>query len=151
MNGLAEKGHNVTVVSNDLDKSAPKNAHYIYLEKTYEEFETGEETFDLVGANNEGVYDGIKLLYDWCYVASVGMSKSKGLKTLMDYPDNFKFDVVIHDFTCGSFLLGFLKKFNYPPVVSVTAFNYPPYSIGMMRDNKNLNCLKFNLNWLNVF
>lgn len=135
----------MTVVSNDLDKSPPKNAHYIYLEKTYEEFETGEETFDLVGENNESIYDGIKLMYDWCHVASVGMAKSQGFQTLLNYPDNFKFDIVIHDFTCGSFLLGFLEKFNYPPVISVTAFNYPPYSIGTTTKRK----LTENLNDLN--
>lgn len=130
INGLAAAGHNLTVVSNDLDKNPPPNAHYIYLEKTYEEFETGEQQFDLV-SDTQGILEGIDLLYDWCHVASIGMAKSKGMKSLLNYPDNFKFDVVIHDFTCGSFLLGFLKKFDNPPLVHVTAFNYPPYSIGM--------------------
>uniref|UniRef100_A0A336M4N9 CSON008881 protein n=1 Tax=Culicoides sonorensis TaxID=179676 RepID=A0A336M4N9_CULSO len=145
VNGLAAQGHNLTVVSNDLDKFPPKNAHYIYLEKTYEEFETGEETFDLVSNNNEGIVDSLNLLYDWCHVASVGMSKSKGFQTLLNYPDDFKFDVVIHDFTCGSFLLGFLEKFNYPPVVSVTAFNYPPYSIDIIGGHKHFAYVPFYL------
>lgn len=34
-NGLAARGHNVTVISVDRDKNPPKNVHYIYLEGIY--------------------------------------------------------------------------------------------------------------------
>jgi glucuronosyltransferase len=54
--------------------------------------------------------------------------ESKGLKTLESYPDNFKFDVVINDFTGSPCLLGFLDKFKYPPLIGVSAFNNPPFA-----------------------
>lgn len=34
-NGLAARGHNVTVVSPDIDKNPPKGVHYIHLEGIY--------------------------------------------------------------------------------------------------------------------
>lgn len=34
-NGLAARGHNVTVISPDIDKNAPKGLHYIHLEGIY--------------------------------------------------------------------------------------------------------------------
>ena len=35
---------------------------------------------------------------------------------------NLKFDLVIHDFPAGICLLAFLQKFNYPPMIFVTAY-----------------------------
>lgn len=52
-----------------------------------------------------------------------GAVSSNGWKQLQNYPDNFKFDLVIHDFNAGFCLLAFLEKFNNPPVISITAFN----------------------------
>lgn len=43
----------------------------------------------------------------------------------MNYPDDFHFDAIIYDFTPGACLLGFMHKFNYPPLVSVTAYGNP--------------------------
>lgn len=57
-----------------------------------------------------------------------GAVESNGFRTLLNYPDNFKFDLVVHDFTVGSCLLPFLHKFNYPPMLAVTAFGYPSFT-----------------------
>lgn len=53
---------------------------------------------------------------------------SHGIQQLMDYPNDFKFDAVLYDYTCGPCLLPFLEKFNNPPLISVTAFNNPPFT-----------------------
>lgn len=37
MNGLAGRGHNVTVISVDRDQNPPKGVHYIYLEGIYDD------------------------------------------------------------------------------------------------------------------
>lgn len=126
INGLAAQGHNITVASADVDNKAPKNVHYYHLEEAYPLL---EKTFALA-EEDDSIFGGIKIIYDWCHVAAEGIAQSKGFKALLSYPDNFKFDLVINDYTCGSFLLGFLEKFNNPPLIAVTAFNYPPYAIG---------------------
>lgn len=36
-NGIAAHGHNVTVLSPDIDKNAPKGVHYINIEGLYSE------------------------------------------------------------------------------------------------------------------
>lgn len=33
--GLAVRGHNLTIVSPDVEKKAPQNVHYIHLEEIY--------------------------------------------------------------------------------------------------------------------
>lgn len=54
------------------------------------------------------------------------------MKEILNYPDNFKFDLVIHDYTCGPCLLFLMKKFNNPPLVSVTAFSNPDYTYDLV-------------------
>lgn len=56
---------------------------------------------------------------------------SNGLQQLMNYPNDFKFDAVLYDYTCGPCLLPFLEKFNNPPLISVTAFNNPPFTTAL--------------------
>lgn len=54
----------------------------------------------------------------------------------MEYPDDFPFDLVIYDFTCGPCVLGFLQKFNYPPLVSLTGFSIPQFSHHLVGGHK---------------
>lgn len=53
--------------------------------------------------------------------------ESKGFQTLINYPDNFKFDLIVNDLTVGSCFLPFVHKFNYPPLIAVTAYGHPSY------------------------
>lgn len=74
--------------------------------------------------------------------------KSNGMKTILNYPDNFKFDVVIHDYTIGPCLLFLLTKFNYPPLVGATAFLDPPYTLDLVGGHKHYAYIPFyNVNY----
>lgn len=53
--------------------------------------------------------------------------ETKEFHQLNDYPSDFKFDLVMHDLSIGSCLLPFLHKFNYPPLISVTAYGHPSF------------------------
>jgi hypothetical protein len=56
---------------------------------------------------------------------------------MLGYPKDFKFDLVLHDYTIGPCLLGVLAHFDYyPPVVSVTAFSIPPFSNALIGGHK---------------
>lgn len=56
------------------------------------------------------------------------MVKTQGFQALLNYPDNFKFDIILYDYTCGPCLLGFLHRFGYPPLIGVSAFSNPPFT-----------------------
>jgi glucuronosyltransferase len=36
--GLAQNGHNLTIVSPDVEKTPPPNVHYIHLEQIYSHY-----------------------------------------------------------------------------------------------------------------
>lgn len=65
-----------------------------------------------------------------------GVGLSKGLDVIQKYPSDFKFDLVIHDYTCGPCLLGLLPKFMFPPMIGISAFNNPPYTTDIVGGDK---------------
>jgi hypothetical protein len=75
--------------------------------------------------------------YDFGAFMCEGIAKSvKGMKAIQNYPSDFKFDLVLHDYTCGPCLLGLLPKFKYPPVIGISAFNNPPYTVDIVGGDK---------------
>lgn len=123
---LSEKGHNITMVSVDDDKNPPPNVHYIYLESAYSTLYSGL-SFDLLDMADQTPVEGIFGVYEWCEMCCKGILNSRGLDIIQNYPNDFKFDLVIHDFTCGPCLLPLIHKFKYPPVVSVSMLGNPPF------------------------
>lgn len=66
------------------------------------------------------MFNGV--LFDTC---KMELTNNEGFSRIMNYPDNFKFDLMIYDYTAAPCSLGLLKKFNYPPLVGITAFCNP--------------------------
>ncbi|EDS25660.1 UDP-glucuronosyltransferase 2B20 [Culex quinquefasciatus] len=128
VDALAAKGHNLTIVSPDVEKNTVENIHYIELEETYPELYSGPHNVDLMEMANENVFKSVISFYrDFVITECQGILKSKGLALIKNYPDDYKFDLVLYDMTCGGCMHGLLHKFKYPPLVSVTPFNNPPY------------------------
>lgn len=132
MNALAARGHNVTVLSVNEDPNPPKNVHYILLEGVYD-YMYKEQKVDLVSLAHITPLESIDVLYAFASVTCDGIKRAKiGLQTLLNYPKDYKFDLILYDFTLGPCILGFLHRFNYPPVIGVTAYNNPPYTTNIV-------------------
>lgn len=143
VNALAARGHNITYMSPDLDKNPPKNVHYLHMDEMYNEayyafVESLLKEDVKVSPLMQPIFfteytlqtcNGEKYLTQFLSlnIFSTEVIKTKSFRTLLAYPDDFRFDLIINDFTQGNCLLGFLHKFNYPPLLSVTAFSQPPY------------------------
>lgn len=134
--GLVEKGYNVTFLSADLAKTQTKNLYYIHLEKVYEELEkdfSGEKILDY--ADTPPII-GLLMFALNCQVFYEGIVKSRGLETILNYPDDFKFDAVLYDATWGPTLLPLMAKFNNPPLISLTAFVNSVYTTETLGSHK---------------
>ncbi|XP_058065091.1 uncharacterized protein LOC131214777, partial [Anopheles bellator] len=100
MDALARAGHNLTILSADVERNQPNNVHYVQLEEIYPTLYSGPESLDLLEMANENPFKSIVSFYrDFVVLECAGTLKSKGLRTLMNYPDDFRFDLVLHDFT----------------------------------------------------
>lgn len=128
---LARNGYNVTFLSVDPPKGKIENLHYIVLEGASENF-YGDEKIDLIEYSKESTRNKFKaatVTTDYCAKTGSAIYNSRnGLEKILSYPNDFKFDLVVNDFTCGPILLPIIHKFNYPPIVGVTPFLNPPYT-----------------------
>ncbi|CAO1431481.1 unnamed protein product [Diamesa hyperborea] len=136
MEGLARKGYNLTIVSVDIDKITLPNMHYIHMEKVYDALYNGSEQIDLLEMSKENSFEAINSMHNFGYISCLGILNSNGLDVILNYPDDFKFDAVIYDFTCGPCLLPLVHKFKYPPLIAVSAFNNPPYTVNLIGGQK---------------
>lgn len=126
--GLAEKGHNVTFLSANLHAKPTKNVHYLHLDTVYNLAETKMSTEQIIEDSKASAMESTYFIYQMCLGMAVEVMNSTGLKAIMDYPKDFKFDAVIYDFTAGPFLLPLVTRFDNPPLIAVTAFVNPPYT-----------------------
>jgi len=136
MNAVAAQGHNLTVITPDTEKNPPPNVHYIHLENIYSALYNGSEAFDLNGLAKAGLIASIMEFYEYTLMSCASALKSEGIKQLLSYPRDFKFDAVLYDFTCGPCLVSFVHYFGNPPLISVSAFNNPPYTTELVGGHK---------------
>lgn len=133
--GLAAKGHNVTFLSSDVVTRDVPNVHYIHLEKVYEAFYGGEQPIEIIDLANQTPVEAIFDMPNFFLIVCQGVLLSTGLDKILDYPSNF-FDLIVYDFTFGPCLIPLVAKFNNPPLVSVTAFANPPYTVDLIGGQK---------------
>lgn len=119
--------HNLTIISPDIETDVPPNMHFIHLEKTYETMFQASESLNILDLSVDNPYLTGPSLYTWSIFNCKGIAASKGLDVILNYPDDFKFDVVVHDFLCGDCLLPLLHKFRYPALVAISAFDNPEF------------------------
>lgn len=89
----------------------------------------GPKIFDIYDDHRTKNRDVVvaKKLRNFGMLVSETVLKSQGFQTLINYPENFNFDLVIIDGTFAPPLLGFMIKFKLPPVVTLESFGVPHY------------------------
>ena len=63
MDGLARAGHNLTILSADVEKNQPNNVHYVHLEEIYPTLYSGPDSIDLMEMANENVFKSVVSFY----------------------------------------------------------------------------------------
>lgn len=125
---MAKLGYNVTALSIQTDnppgESIP-NLHYIQLENVYETLAT-TQNYDLLEFAAHSTYTSITQILGVFGTSNDITLNTKGTRFLLNYPDDFKFDLILYDYTGIPGLLGFMDKFKYPPLIGLTAFTNPP-------------------------
>jgi glucuronosyltransferase len=127
MEMLANRGHNLTILTVEMEISS-KNMHYIFMENIYEELAAHLSTEELLDLSRRSPLTLISEMHDFHNFVSRKLIATKGIQELLRYPRKFKFDAIIHDFTLGQVLLGFVHYFQYPPLIAVSPFGIPAHT-----------------------
>uniref|UniRef100_A0A182P856 UDP-glucuronosyltransferase n=1 Tax=Anopheles epiroticus TaxID=199890 RepID=A0A182P856_9DIPT len=124
---LYENGHNLTILSFEKETSVPGKT-FLVMEGFYEKLMAAFADSAGDFSSYEHAFSNIMGVYEFYKVASDILEQEDVIKRLLEYPRTFRFDLIIHDFTMGQFLLGFLQHFNNPPLVSISPYNIPSYT-----------------------
>lgn len=95
---LINKGHNLTILSPDIDKESTPNLHYIWSEKVYSTLYNGSDAINIMDMADE---NAVMSFHKWALLSCKGFFESDGFQRLLNYPDDFKFDLALVDFNCG--------------------------------------------------
>lgn len=131
VNALAAKGHNITVLTTEKATSALPNVHYIYMDGVSDYIRQSDEG-DYIAMSQISMWNSLRAVSDYCVSVCEGIRLSNGIKEVLNYPNDFRFDLIFADYTCGPCLAGFVHKFNYPPLIAYTGFNNPPYTVDVI-------------------
>lgn len=125
---LVRHGHNVTSLSCDVEENPPANLTYLHLEQVYTtlyaDFTTEEDSapMDVFAYSDMGTWTKLMLSRFWQFGMFRGAIRSKGFQQLLDYPDEFTFDLIIYDTITSPAMMAFMDKFKKASVISVTPF-----------------------------
>ncbi|XP_062550536.1 UDP-glucosyltransferase 2-like [Armigeres subalbatus] len=127
IHALAAKGHNVTALSVDVEDKPVQNVTYIKLEGVYESLLSEEEGSLEMDFFEIGDMNTLSVLYMFNEYTVLGCKftlNTKGLKQLLDYPRDFKFDLIISDYLNGPCVSSVAQhRFGRPPLIGATAFH----------------------------
>ncbi|XP_055688536.1 UDP-glycosyltransferase UGT5-like [Lutzomyia longipalpis] len=160
---LAERGHNITFLSTDIYGKEMPNMHHLQLDVTKEMHKKAVEEFDLFAMGEE---INIDLFINEFRVIQNTCAQSTGYQRLLEYPDDFKFDLVIFEYTEEPILLDIVEKFGDPPIIGASSVAVPFVSnyvipslispsfvkYNFIRNSRSLSgfCGRF-VNYLNIF
>uniref|UniRef100_A0A182JWK3 UDP-glucuronosyltransferase n=1 Tax=Anopheles christyi TaxID=43041 RepID=A0A182JWK3_9DIPT len=125
---MGKRGHNVTVLSADIEKSPPANVSYVHLENFYSTmYNTSmRDTLNFFEMANESPAKMLKLFDEFGLNLCEAAIKSEGLHFLLGYPKDFKFDLYLSDFMIGPCLPAIIMhRFKDVPYIPTTPYNAP--------------------------
>ncbi|CAH1173993.1 unnamed protein product [Phaedon cochleariae] len=119
---LVASGHNVTVIGPKTISTENRKFHYIPLEGLLDEIGVflPDDYMHLSTLGN------IKMFNDFIITTCNHTIHTKGLQKLMDYPKDFKFDLILLDLTATPCFLPLLERFNSPPAIVISAMTLSP-------------------------
>lgn len=142
LQALVGRGHNLTVLTAEpAEMSIPPRLHFIRMsgvyDAIYERRLTSPKESSIAAYLSRTVFGRIVARYSEQSQVDGLLVDSDGAKQLLNYPDGYRFDVVLHDSSQAQALLGFVDHFGTPPLVSLypaglasvstSTVNYPSY------------------------
>uniref|UniRef100_A0A182W7F2 UDP-glucuronosyltransferase n=1 Tax=Anopheles minimus TaxID=112268 RepID=A0A182W7F2_9DIPT len=125
---MGRRGHNVTVLSADVEKKPPANVTYIHLENFYSTmYNTSmRQKMDFFKMADESPAKMLQLLDEFGINLCEAAIVSEGLHSLLRYPKDFKFDLFVSDFMIGPCVPSIIMhRFKDIPYIPSTPYNAP--------------------------
>lgn len=124
---LAERGHQVTLITTSEVKESVPNVTVFVLDRAYDQ----ASEIDLLSDDFERLspFANLELGNLWNTITCRRMATGPTFKKFLNkFPEDRKtFDLIIHDSAYCEIFLGLVHRFGYPPHVTITAYGSPQY------------------------
>lgn len=140
---LADRGHNLTVLTAEPVEGSTTRMHFIHMsgvyDAIYDQRLTSPKQSSIAAYLSRSVYGRIAARYSDASQVDGWLVESDGARRLREYPNDFRFELVLHDTYQSQALLGFVDFFGRPPLVGLSpagewastgivgGVNYPSY------------------------
>ncbi|KAJ8951903.1 hypothetical protein NQ318_019882 [Aromia moschata] len=126
--GLMAKGHNVTMLGPFADRGNSSDKYHPLLLEGYLDLLLQNEDLDLKSFSDLQPIPFMRALINYSLKVCNHSYHTRGFKTLLSYPRDFRFDLIIIEVTQNACLYPLIQRFGYPPSIAATAFLLPPYA-----------------------
>ncbi|GJQ80790.1 hypothetical protein Trydic_g9381 [Trypoxylus dichotomus] len=124
VNGLLERGHNITLIGHEDPKTRSKNYTVLKISGKEEVYEQLDVNAFLTNKNTP--VEDLYMLWEYILGFAEVDLNSNALEKLLEYPED-SFDLILFDIVCGHYFYPLIDYFGNPPVVAVSPFALPPY------------------------
>lgn len=116
---LAEHGYNVTSLSCQLVKGDSPNLHAYLLDGM---FLTDDEDINFLDMTSMGTLGKLLFFTEFTGPFEEVVTESSGWKAIMNFPKDFKFDLIIYDYIGVQTLLAFAERFPDAKLIGASAY-----------------------------
>lgn len=119
---LGNSGHNVTLLTMPtIGNVVQENVHPLFMPELWEWMQSDMD-IDILEMANMGSYVKLFAFLTFYDPQNQRALNSTGYKALLNYPKDFKFDLMIYDYLSAYSLLSLKEFFNDPPLVAVSPY-----------------------------
>ncbi|KAF2888854.1 hypothetical protein ILUMI_17320 [Ignelater luminosus] len=112
------------MLTHEKEVKLTENLTIITMEGIYD---GAYDNLDIQEMSNQNIFSSIISTYKFYgLVTSKFDYNTTGLQTLLDYPADHKFDLIIYESSLGRYFYPLIERFHNPPVLAVTPFLFPP-------------------------
>lgn len=143
---VANHGYNVTALSCKVHANPPPSLHSYHIETVYSGLE--EEHFDFMEMGSMGTWEKFFMFSSFLSLMDELVVTSNGLKQIMAFPKDFKFDLIIFDYLSPLSLLVLADRFPEASLIGASAYpaieytntvtkapNFSPFVPNLYKDN----------------
>lgn len=125
LKALAARGHQITYLGVENYKNPSPNISYIQIEDAFESY----DSMDMTDLSDKSHFTSLDELYEGYNSQILKYGKKKGFQQFLNTVKTEKFDLVVYDLATISFWLGAVDLIGRPPVIGITAFGVPEWSM----------------------
>lgn len=121
---LADHGYNVTLLSCKMIDKPPKNLHPYHLHNLFDlvEDDFNDDNFNFLELSDMNIWTQYIFMNLYWIPFEKGALEAKGFREIMDFPEDFKFELILYDYFGAKVYLSLAERFPEAKLIGGSAY-----------------------------